>query len=471
MTTPVIMWFRRDLRLGDNAALTAACSSGGPVIPVFIHDELVDDLGAAPRMRLGMSIASLDAELRAKGSRLTLRKGPALEVLRGLIVETGARIVHWSRAYDPAAIARDTEVKSALKDDGIDALSHKGHVLFEPWTVQTKTGGFYRVFTPMWKEVRGRDVSTPLPEPAQVRAPDQWPGSDKLDAWEMEAPMRRGADVMRPYCKVGERAAFDRLARFTDDCLNTYHIDRDFPAKKATSGLSENLTYGEISPAQIWHEGWRGIQLGQQGAETFLKELVWREFAYHLAFHTPHITTGNWKEGWDRFPWNTDESDPNVIAWKQGRTGIEFVDAAMREMYVTGVMHNRARMIVGSFLTKHLLTHWKVGLNWFADCLIDWDLASNAMGWQWVSGSGPDATPYFRIFNPETQLDKFDKNRTYANSWIAEGRKTPSETALSYFDAVPDSWGLSATMPYADPVVTLADGRARALSAYESRDF
>jgi deoxyribodipyrimidine photo-lyase len=199
--------------------------------------------------------------------------------------------------------------------------------------------------------------------------------------------------------------------------------------------------------------------------------LVWREFAYHLMYHTPHILSGNWKPDWDAFPWNTDEDHPHVIAWKQGRTGIRFVDAAMREMYVTGRMHNRGRMIVASYLTKHLLSHWKIGLKWFEDCLIDWDPASNAMGWQWAAGSGPDAAPYFRVFNPVTQLDKFDPKGEYVAQWIAEGRRAPSQTALSYFNAIPRQWGLAPDLVYPAPVVAADAGRARALAAYEKRGF
>ncbi|MDO7630051.1 MAG: FAD-binding domain-containing protein, partial [Loktanella sp.] len=217
-----------------------------------------------------------------------------------------------------------------------------------------------------------------------------------------------------------------------------------------------------------WHGGWRALHAGKSDAEVFLKELVWREFAYHLAHHTPRIVDANWKPEWDGFPWNEADT-PEVIAWKQGRTGIPFVDAAMREMYVTGTMHNRGRMIVASYLTKHLMTHWKVGQAWFADCLTDWDPASNAMGWQWAAGSGPDAAPYFRVFNPVTQLDKFDKGHGYADRWIAEGALMPSDTALSYFDAVPCAWGLSPKDRYPEPVVALDVGRNRALAAYAAR--
>ena len=237
-----------------------------------------------------------------------------------------------------------------------------------------------------------------------------------------------------------------------------------------TSRLSENLALGEISPRTCWHAGLHALHSGKDGAETFLKELVWREFAYHLMHHTPHILHANWKPEWDAFPWNTDEDHPHVRAWKQGRTGIPFVDAAMRELYVTGTMHNRGRMIVASYLTKHLMSDWKIGLRWFEDCLIDWDPASNAMGWQWSAGSGPDATPYFRVFNPVTQLEKFDKQGRYASTWIAEGYSNPAAQALQFFEAAPRSWALDPAAAYPQPVVDPAEGRARALEAYQTRE-
>jgi deoxyribodipyrimidine photo-lyase len=451
--------------------LAAAVARGGPVIPVFIHDESVASLGAAPKWRLGLGLEALDRALRDKGSRLILRRGDALAVLRGLMAETGAKAVFWTRLYDPAAQARDAGVKEALKAEGIEARSFGGHLMFEPWTVATKTGGYYRVYTPMWNAVRGREVETPLATPARIAAPEVWPASDTLDAWQMGAAMNRGADVVRPHVRLGEQAAQDRLAEFIDRWVARYDISRDQPHVAGTSLLSENLALGEISPQQCWHAGQRALAEGKAGAETFLKELVWREFAYHLMYHTPHILSGNWKPEWDAFPWNTDESHPHVIAWKQGRTGIRFVDAAMREMYVTGRMHNRGRMIVASYLTKHLLSHWKIGQKWFEDCLIDWDPASNAMGWQWAAGSGPDAAPYFRVFNPVTQLDKFDKRGDYVAQWIAEGRRVPSDTTLSYFNAIPRHWGLSPEDPYPAPVVAADVGRKVALAAYEGRGF
>ncbi|MEM6635999.1 MAG: deoxyribodipyrimidine photo-lyase [Pseudomonadota bacterium] len=468
---PILVWFRRDLRLADHPALAAAAETGRPVIPVFIFDETLEPMGAAPRFRLGVGLERFATSLTARGSRLILRRGDALGCLQELLSETGARAVWWNRAYDPASIERDKPIKAAFTAAGIEARSFAGNVLFEPWTVQTQTGGFFRVYTPMWKAVRARDLPGPHPAPARLVPPSTWPRTDELSAWELSDGMQRGAAVVAPHLRIGEDAALARLDWFMDGPVDLYHENRDIPAVDGTSGLSQNLALGEIGPSTCWQAGMRALAEGKSGAEVFLKELVWREFAYHLIYHTPHIGRSNWRPEWDAFPWNEDEARPDVLAWKMGRTGLPFVDAAMRQMYVTGTMHNRGRMIVASYLTKHLMSHWRIGLRWFEDCLVDWDPASNAMGWQWSAGSGPDATPYFRVFNPETQLDKFDPKGAYQDAWIAEGRANPTPTALSYFDAIPLSWRLRPSDPYPEPIVSPKDGRARALAAYQARDF
>ncbi|WP_050603547.1 deoxyribodipyrimidine photo-lyase [Ruegeria sp. 6PALISEP08] len=466
--TPIIMWFRRDLRLSDHPALAAAAESGRPVVPVFIRDELVERLGAAPKWRLGLGLEALSETLARLGSHLVLRSGDALVQLQQLVAETGANAVYWSRSYDPVSIARDTEIKAALTEQAVEAKSFAGHLLFEPWTVATKAGQPFRVYTPMWRTVQGRDVPAPVAAVKRLPSPASWPGTEDLRAWQLGRTLNRGAAVLRPYVQPGEQAAHDHLDAFLDR-ISQYSNHRDRLDQDGTSNLSEYLSLGEIGPRTVWHRVHQSALLGVSGTEAFLRQLVWREFAYHLMYHTPRLVSDNWKPEWDSFPWNTDPDHPDVVAWTQARTGIPVVDAGLRQMYVTGRMHNRARMIVASYLTKHLMTHWKIGMQWFEDCLIDWDPACNAMGWQWVAGSGPDAAPFFRIFNPQTQAEKFDPNDAYQRRWVAEGQRNPSDTALSYFDAVPRCWRLRPDAIYPMPIVALPEGRIRALSAYESR--
>lgn len=471
-TSPVIWWVRRDLRLTDNPVLDRAAKTGRPVIPVFVLDEVVETHGAAPKWRLGLGVEHFAERLAGIGSCLILRRGAAQVVLEGLAAETGAGAVWWTRAYDPASIERDEGVKSALTGRGIDAGSVPGHILFEPWTVETKQGGYYKVFTPYWRAVKDRDVPAPIDAPKELRPPARWPDSDRIENWGMGTAMDRGAEVVRPWLTLGEEAALARLSTFSGDRIDGYETQRNHPGIEGTSGLSENLTYGEISVRACCHAGLRAQVDGKAGAATWLKELVWRDFAYHLMFHTPHLLTENWRREWDAFPWNEDEQLPEVTAWKRGRTGILFVDAAMRELFVTGRMHNRARMIAASYLTKNLMSHWRIGSRWFEETLVDWDPASNALGWQWASGSGPDAAPYFRVFNPVTQLDKFDKDRAYVTRFLAELSDDPPAPARAFFDAIPRGWRMSPDDPYPEhPVVDPKEGRDRALAAYGNRDF
>ncbi len=423
---PAIWWVRRDFRLADNAALRAALDAGGPVIPVVLHDEVTEAMGAAPRWRFGRAIAALAETLAAMGSRLVLRRGRALEALRTLCSETGARTVHWERLYDPDAKARDMGVKDGLAADGLAPASHAGHVLHEPWTVETGTGGYYKVYSPYWRAVQDRDPGPPHPKPRRLPSPDRWPASDRLEDWTLGAGMDRGAAVVARHARVGEAAARERLRAFLSERLDGYAEGRNYPAREATSGLSENLTWGEIGVRTVWAAGMDARADGSARCGD--------------------------------------------VRWKQGRTGVELVDAAMREMFVTGTMHNRARMVVGSYLTKHMLTDWRVGRAWFEECLIDWDPASNAMGWQWVAGSGPDAAPYFRVFNPDTQAAKFDPEGAYRRRFVAElAGDAPGPDALAFFEAAPRSWGLAPDDDYPDPVVPLAEGRRAALEAYAER--
>jgi deoxyribodipyrimidine photo-lyase len=468
MNEPLIVWFRRDLRLGDHPMLAAALATGRPLLPVFVLDPETEALGAAAKWRLGLGIEAFAARLQGLGARLILRRGPALPVLRALIAETGAAGVMWSRLYDRDAKARDAAVKAGLRAAGRIATSHPGHLLHEPWQVQTGQGGDYKVYSPFWRAIAGRDVALPAPAPQFWPAPQAWPVSDRLQDWALDRAMQRGAAVVRPYQSGGEPAALDRLARFLDGPIATYKAWRDYLAEDATSGLSENRAWGEIGPRVIWHGGQRARHDGAAGAEHFLKELAWREFAYHLLHHAPDLDRRNWRAEWDSFPWAGDS--PAAEPRRRGRTGEPIVDAAMREMYVTGRMHNRARMIVASYLTKHLLTDWRIGLAWFADCLTDWDPAANAMGWQWVAGSGPDAAPYFRVFNPATQAETWDPNGRYRRRWLAEGQPAPPDTARAFFRAVPKAWSLDPTAAPPRPIIDLATGRQRALAAYAQRN-
>ncbi|SOC19885.1 cryptochrome/photolyase family protein [Rhodobacter maris] len=463
---PILLWLRRDLRLADHPMLSAAASSGRPVVAVFVCDEVVSAYGAAPRWRLDAGLRAFLPRLEALGCPVTLRRGPALETLRALIAETGAGAVWWSRDIDPQAIARDSAVKSALKAAGVEARSFPGQVLFPPWEVQTGQGGPYRVYTPYWKAVRGLPVAPPLPAVTRLRPGPALRG-ETLEDLDLGRAMRRGGAVVAKYARIGEAEAQARLAAFLDGPIAVYRDRRDFLAEQATSALSEHLAWGEISPAQIWHAGARALAEGAAGAETFLKELVWREFAWHLMFHFPDLGRANWRAEWDSFPWAGESA--SAERWRRGMTGEPVVDAAMRELYVTGRMHNRARMIAASYLTKHLLTDWRIGLAWFEDCLIDHDPAANAMGWQWVAGCGPDAAPYFRIFNPASQAEKFDPESVYRRRWLAEGNRHAPETARDFFEAVPKAWGLVPGARAPEPLIALAEGRARALAAYGAR--
>ena len=468
---PLIVWFRRDLRLSDHPMLAQAAASGRPLIPLFICDAQVEVLGAAAKWRLGLALAHFSATLAAIGSRLILRRGDALAVLQAVIAETGAEGVLWQRMYDPASVARDTAVKAALRAKGLQAQSFAGALLIEPWEVATGQGGYYKVYTPFWRAVSGRGFSVPVPVPAvtALRPPESWPASDRLDDWQLGAAMRRGGAVCLLYQRVGETRALARLDEFIAKVVDRYGQARDFPGQvAATSGLSENLAWGEIGPRTVWAAAQRALHSGAAGAEQFCKELIWREFAYHLMHHSPQILTQSWREGWQDFPWRGDNADAEI--WRRGMTGEPFVDAAMRELYVSGRMHNRARMIVGSYLTKHLLTDWRVGQAWFAETLTDWDEAANAMGWQWVAGCGPDAAPYFRVFNPAGQAEKFDADGAYRRRWIAEMSARPGPEALAYFEAVPRAWRLDPKAVYPAPLIALAVGRERALAAYAQRN-
>ncbi len=464
-----IVWFRQDLRTDDNPALAAAAKSDA-VIPVYIWDpDGEGDLppGAASRWWLHQSLVALDAELRPKGSRLVLRRGASADVLRDLIRETGAEAVFWNRRYEPAVIERDQGIKSALKAQGIDAQSFNSGLLFEPWTIETKGGTPYQVFTPFWKAcLAATPPARPLPSPKEISPPDAWPESLSLDDLQLE-PKIDWANGIREAWTPGTCGARQELQRFLKTSADAYSDTRDLPATTGTSRLSPHLHFGEISPRRIWHKLMEWGADASHDSEPYLRQLVWREFAHHLLYHFPHTTNRPLRSNFENFPWATNAR--NLKAWQQGRTGYPFVDAGMRELWTTGWMHNRVRMVVASFLVKDLLISWTEGARWFWDTLVDADLANNTLGWQWTAGCGADAAPFFRVFNPMSQGQKFDPDGGYVRRWVPELALLPNRWIHAPFDAPADvleTAGIALGRDYPHPIVDHAASRQLALDAY-----
>ena len=457
-----IVWFRNDLRLSDNPALIKALESGHAVVPVFVLDGETGGVrapGAASRWWLHYSLQSLEAALRKLGSRLVLRRGPAEKVLGDLATEYGATSVYWNRAYDRGSRERDTRLKKALSERGISVESFKANLLFEPWEITTQSGGAFKVFTPFWRACRAAPPpGAPLPAPKSLPSPESWPTSEPLASWRLLPTVPDWAGGMRVAWTPGENGAQQRLTPFLDDALEHYRNARDLPAVAGTSRLSPHLAFGEISPRQVWQAT---MTRGASAAtEKFLSEMGWREFAYHLFFHNGDLAERNFRPEFDAFPW----ADPEeaLAAWQGGRTGYPIVDAGMRELWATGWMHNRVRMIVASFLTKDLLIDWRQGERWFWDTLVDADLANNATGWQWVAGCGADAAPYFRVFNPVLQGEKFDPDGDYVRRWVPELAYLPNHT-------IHRPW--AAAVPadvYPGQIVEHGAARNRALAAFQS---
>ncbi|GAA3659001.1 cryptochrome/photolyase family protein [Microbacterium marinilacus] len=451
MVKPSIVWFRDDLRLADNPALRAALDRDEPVIGLYVLDDESDGvrpLGGAARWWLHGSLASLGERLRERGSVLVLRRGRAAEIVPALVDEVGAGAVFWNRRYGGAERDIDTAVKSRLRDDGITAESFGGSLLHEPWTVRTGGDTPYAVFTPFWRAVQKLPAPrAPLPEPREVPGPGRHPRSDDLDDWRLLPTRPDWAGGLRDTWEPGEPAARARLREFLRDDLGDYDRSRDEPSGEATSRLSPRLRWGEVSPFQVWHEAveHRGSGAHAESASRFLSELGWREFSWHTLFHFPELATKNWRGEFDTFPWPRLRPS-HLRAWQQGRTGVALVDAGMRELWHTGYMHNRVRMVTASFLSKNLLIDWRRGEQWFWDTLVDADGASNPFNWQWIAGSGADAAPYFRVFNPQRQLERFDPHLEYVRRWAPEhaGDEPP------------------------EPIVDLADTRRQALDAYDS---
>ncbi|MBL8839858.1 MAG: deoxyribodipyrimidine photo-lyase [Alphaproteobacteria bacterium] len=469
MTASTLVWFRQDLRLADNPALAAA-AAGGSVIPVFIRDDAAAGEwvpGGASRWWLHHSLAALQRELARRGAPLILRSGPAAAVLDRLVAETGATAVHWNRCYEPAAIARDRAIKAGLEARGIAARSFNGALLFEPWTVETKAGGPYRVFSQFWRTCLAMpEPAQPTPAPAALRGPERPGASETLADWQLLPTAPDWAGGLRAAWTPGEAAARERLDRFTATAVHAYKQERDRPDRAATSRLSPHLHFGEISPRAVWHAV-RAAAGTSVGAESFLSELGWREFSHHLLFHFPDLPTRALRPDFDRFAWRADAGA--FRAWCRGRTGYPIVDAGMRELWQTGTMHNRVRMIAASFLVKDLLLPWQDGARWFWDTLVDADLANNAAGWQWVAGCGADAAPYFRIFNPVLQGERFDPDGAYVRRYVPELARLPAQHIHRPWTApaalLRDA-GVELGTSYPHPIVDHHQARQHALAAF-----
>lgn len=460
-----LVWFRQDLRLGDNPAFFAACTNHESVIPIYILDDKNSVLGEAQAWWLHHSLNALkNSFIKQVGLRLVLRKGNPLQIISDLVKTVGVDAVYWNRCYEPKSIERDKTIKTTLQASGTPVFSFNGSLLNEPWIITNKTGDFFKVFTPYWKTCR--QALIPPPEQYLSHNPRSVTvDSDKLDEWEL-LPRLAWASQFSNYWTPGEQNAQQRLSEFIHTHLQNYKLNRDIPEKNATSRLSPHLHFGEISPWTIVRaveSAKLDLNCDLAGAEHFLSELGWREFSYYLLYHVPTLPYQNFKKEFDAFPWHNDTS--LLKRWQKGRTGFPIVDAGMRELWATGYMHNRVRMIVASFLTKGLFIDWRVGADWFLDTLVDADLANNSASWQWVAGCGADAAPYFRIFNPVLQSQKFDPNGVYIRKWV------PELTSLNNLEIHAPWESTNAaliydTIHYPKPIIQHHESRAKALAYY-----
>ncbi|QDU59904.1 Deoxyribodipyrimidine photo-lyase [Planctomycetes bacterium Pan216] len=468
-----IVWLRHDLRLADNPALRAAAESGA-VVPVYIWDPEGDgdwSPGGASKWWWHHGLTSLDKSLRDLGSRLVVRQGRSGEILESLAKETEAESIHWNRRYEPAAIKRDSAIKESFKSRGIEVQSHNGSLLFEPWEVSTKSDAPYKVFSPFWRSCLEKESQrSPLARPQQLDGPEHWPEGDSIDSLQLE-PQLDWADEFPRWWDPSEKGAQKELERFIEEAAATYKSGRNRMDVDGSSRLSPYLHFGAISPHQVWHAI---DQLKPSNGtvkasyETYLSEIGWREFAHHLLYHFPHTTGNALRSEFDDFPWEPSKNE--LEAWQQGRTGVPLVDAAMRQLWRTGWMHNRARMVVASFLTKNLLIAWQEGAAWFWDTLVDADLANNTLGWQWTAGCGADAAPYFRIFNPVSQSEKHDPKGDYIRRWVPELEKLDTPDLFKPWEASNDALeraGVNLGETYPEPLVDLSETRKRALAAYD----
>lgn len=455
-----IHWFRKDLRLSDNPALNAAALQG-KVLPLYIDDTQSQALGAASRCWLQQSLQRLNQSLQGK---LLVLCGEPLHILQQLIQTYPVSQVTWTRSYEPQTIARDTLIKQVLKQQGIQVASFNGSLLWEPWQVHKADGSPYKVFTPFYR--RG------CLQIAPPRQPFSAPNLDLVMHHETQAikvlkrhPNLAWQAAMMQHWQAGEAAAQQQLAYFLDSGLDNYKVGRDFPAQAHVSRLSPHLCFGEISPNQVWYAArYHG---DNTDIDHFCSELAWREFSYYLLYHFPQLRTHNLNTKFDQFPWQLNKQ--HLQAWQQGQTGYPIIDAGMRQLWQSGYMHNRIRMLVGSFLVKNLLIPWQQGERWFWDCLVDADAANNAASWQWVAGCGADAAPYFRIFNPTTQAKKFDPEGAYIRRYLPELARLPQKYLYEPWlapAAILQQAAVRLGKDYPLPIVELADSRQQALASF-----
>lgn len=465
MKTPILVWFRRDLRLGDNPALAEAVNDGHPVLPVYVLDPKAGRKpGAASLWWLHYSLQRLAEQLQKKGATFILRRGDTVDVLNALAKEAGVQTIHWNEAADASLSAFDSNVRAELTKRGFSVRVFLGSALLhEPvGNLHTREGKPFRVFTPFWRAVLDRmPPGLPLPGPVELVSSAIRPAGERLDDWELLPTKPDWAAGLRERWEPGESVAVERLSAFLEDQLVSYSDARDFPARDGNSGLSPHLHFGEVTPRQVWHRA------GNQHSAAFLRELGWRDFCENLLHHFPAMRTDPLQPGFKRFPWR--EDDDALRAWQRGQTGYPLVDAGMRELWHTGYMHNRVRMVVGSFLVKHLLLHWRHGEAWFWDTLVDADYGNNIANWQWIAGCGADAAPYFRIFNPVLQGERFDPAGAYVRRWVPELAELPDRFIHRPWSASAielEAAGIRLGKTYPLPVVEHDAARKRALAAF-----
>ncbi|MEL7536810.1 MAG: deoxyribodipyrimidine photo-lyase [Pseudomonadota bacterium] len=464
-----LVWLRRDLRLDDNPALRHALDHHAAVVPVYVGDDQDDDWapGGASRAWLNKSLTALNAALEEHGSRLIVRRGPAEQALDALLDETGASAIYWNRLYDPYSRDRDERLKKRCRERGLIVESFNGHLLIEPWQVATGSGNPYKVFTPFWKNVVQRlPLREPCAQPRELRPPASWPTSHGIEALALEPSIRWDRGFWEAF-EPGEAGAVAQLRRFTRGALTGYAEMRDFPADDGVSRLSAHLHFGEISALTVWQAVAAVQNVPRVDVDGYLRELGWREFAHHVLYYFAHTPTEPLVEKYRNFPWRNNH-EAMLQAWQRGETGIPLVDAGMRQLWQTGWMHNRVRMVVASFLVKNIRAPWLAGARWFWDTLVDADLASNTMGWQWAAGCGADAAPYFRVFNPVLQSQKFDKTGDYIRRYVPELAALPDKALHEPWlhtssDFVPGT-------SYPMPIVDLKTSRQQALDALAALD-